>query len=152
MAVLKPLLTEFGIHHRLESCAYLYCLTNAHSSALAHDITLKSGHLTQTFLVTFLHFKLLWGVWLLCYTFPHTFYCFLWHKQAENAGQYGPFSESKMPTGWYNILIAQFHTLLNMKNVQHFILVNHPIRRRPQCLNFIGILDELKASYIFEVF
>ena len=23
MAVSKPLLTEFGIHHRLESCAYL---------------------------------------------------------------------------------------------------------------------------------
>ena len=90
MALLKPLLTEFGIHRTLESCAYLYCLPDAHSSALAHDITFKSGHLTQTLLVTFLHFKLLWGLNVCGATLsPHTFYCFLWHKQAENAGQYG---------------------------------------------------------------
>ena len=72
MALLKPLLTEFGIHRTLESCAYLYCLPDAHSSALAHDITFKSGHLTQTFLVTFLHFKLLWGGLTVVLHFPPT--------------------------------------------------------------------------------
>ena len=35
IAVSKPLLTEFGIHHRLESCAYTFHLPDVTSSIKA---------------------------------------------------------------------------------------------------------------------